>query len=75
LTPAANREGLSSAGSQLESLARLMNAAEISSFFYRPHQRRTYENWAAASHNRSTVSTAAGGEEAYRRQDDLRPLT
>lgn len=47
--PAANREVFSGDGSQLERYARVMNAAEINSSFYRPHQRITYEKWAAAT--------------------------
>lgn len=45
--PAANRERFSGSGSQLERYARVMNAVEINSSFYRPHQRKTYEKWAA----------------------------
>jgi uncharacterized protein YecE (DUF72 family) len=33
-------------GSHLERYARSLNAAEINSSFYRPHQRKTYERWA-----------------------------
>jgi uncharacterized protein YecE (DUF72 family) len=33
-------------GSHLERYARCLNAAEINSSFYRPHQRKTYERWA-----------------------------
>jgi uncharacterized protein YecE (DUF72 family) len=33
-------------GSHLERYARRLNAAEINSSFYRPHQRKTYERWA-----------------------------
>jgi len=36
-------------GSQLERYARALNAVEINSSFYRPHQRTTYEGWAAAT--------------------------
>lgn len=35
--------------SQLVRYARQLNAAEINSSFYRPHQRSTYERWAAAT--------------------------
>jgi uncharacterized protein YecE (DUF72 family) len=34
------------AGTHLERYARVMNAAEINSSFYRPHQHKTYERWA-----------------------------
>jgi uncharacterized protein YecE (DUF72 family) len=33
-------------GTHLERYARRLNAAEINSSFYRPHQRKTYERWA-----------------------------
>jgi uncharacterized protein YecE (DUF72 family) len=33
-------------GSHLERYARRLDAAEINSSFYRPHQRKTYERWA-----------------------------
>jgi uncharacterized protein YecE (DUF72 family) len=33
-------------GSHLERYARHLNAVEINSSFYRPHQRKTYERWA-----------------------------
>jgi uncharacterized protein YecE (DUF72 family) len=33
-------------GSHLERYARCLNAVEINSSFYRPHQRKTYERWA-----------------------------
>jgi uncharacterized protein YecE (DUF72 family) len=33
-------------GSHLERYARCLNAVEINSSFYRPHQRNTYERWA-----------------------------
>jgi uncharacterized protein YecE (DUF72 family) len=36
-------------GSQLERYARALNAVEINSSFYRPHQRKTYERWAGAT--------------------------
>lgn len=35
-----------SGGSHLERYARRLNAVEINSSFYRPHQRKTYERWA-----------------------------
>jgi uncharacterized protein YecE (DUF72 family) len=36
-------------GSHLERYARRLNAVEINSSFYRPHQRKTYERWARAT--------------------------
>lgn len=35
-------------GSHLARYGRRLNAAEINSSFYRPHQRKTYERWAAS---------------------------
>jgi uncharacterized protein YecE (DUF72 family) len=35
-------------GSHLERYARVLNAVEINSSFYRPHQPQTYERWAAS---------------------------
>jgi uncharacterized protein YecE (DUF72 family) len=35
-------------GSHLERYARRLNAVEINSSFYRPHQRKTYQRWAAS---------------------------
>lgn len=35
--------------SQLERYARRLNAVEINSSFYRPHQRKTYERWAQST--------------------------
>jgi len=35
-------------GSHLERYARCLNAVEINSSFYRPHQRKTYQRWAAS---------------------------
>lgn len=37
------------AGSHLERYARRLNAVEINSSFYRPHQRKTYERWARST--------------------------
>jgi uncharacterized protein YecE (DUF72 family) len=34
---------------QLERYARALNAVEINSSFYRPHQRKTYERWALST--------------------------
>lgn len=36
-------------GSHLERYARRLNAVEINSSFYRPHQRQTYERWARST--------------------------
>jgi uncharacterized protein YecE (DUF72 family) len=36
-------------GSHLERYARHLNAVEIDSSFYRPHQRKTYERWAQST--------------------------
>ena len=36
-------------GSHLERYARHLNAVEINSSFYRPHQRKTYERWAQST--------------------------
>jgi uncharacterized protein YecE (DUF72 family) len=36
-------------GTQLERYAQALNAVEINSLFYRPHQRKTYERWAAST--------------------------
>jgi uncharacterized protein YecE (DUF72 family) len=36
-------------GSHLERYARRLNAVEINSSFYRPHQRKTYERWAQSA--------------------------
>ncbi|TCS16708.1 DUF72 domain-containing protein [Caulobacter sp. BK020] len=36
-------------GSGLERYAAVFNAVEINSSFYRPHQRKTYERWAAST--------------------------
>jgi uncharacterized protein YecE (DUF72 family) len=36
-------------GSHLERYARRLNAVEINSSFYRPHQHKTYERWAQAT--------------------------
>jgi uncharacterized protein YecE (DUF72 family) len=38
-----------SGGSHLERYARHLNAVEINSSFYRPHQRKTYERWAQST--------------------------
>ncbi|HSS12589.1 MAG TPA: DUF72 domain-containing protein, partial [Rhizomicrobium sp.] len=35
-------------GSHLERYSQVLNAAEINTSFYKPHQRKTYERWAAS---------------------------
>ncbi len=40
---------LPAGGSHLERYARRLNAAEINTSFYRPHQRMTYERWALST--------------------------
>ena len=47
--PAALKPRFADAGTQLEKYAAHLNAVEINSSFYRPHQRKTYERWAAAT--------------------------
>lgn len=42
-------EGFPEAGTSLERYATRFNAVEINSSFYRPHQRKTYERWAAST--------------------------
>jgi uncharacterized protein YecE (DUF72 family) len=44
--PSRYGEEVPSGGSHLERYARRLNAVEINSSFYRPHQRKTYERWA-----------------------------
>jgi uncharacterized protein YecE (DUF72 family) len=44
--PSRYSEEIPVGGSHLERYARRLNAAEINSSFYRPHQRKTYERWA-----------------------------
>jgi len=46
--PAAQRAAFGSAGTHLERYAVRLNAVEINSSFYRPHQRKTYTRWAAS---------------------------
>ena len=41
--------GFPADGSGLERYAAVFNAVEINSSFYRPHQRKTYERWAAST--------------------------
>lgn len=45
--PAKYRSGFPDTGSQLERYAARLNAVEINSSFYRPHQHKTYARWAA----------------------------
>ena len=42
-------EGFPAEGTGLERYAAVFNAVEINSSFYRPHQRKTYERWAAST--------------------------
>ena len=46
--PAALKPHFPGDGAQLDKYAARMNAVEINSSFYRPHQRKTYERWAAS---------------------------
>ncbi len=46
--PAKYKEAFPAAGSHLERYAAGLKCAEINSSFYRPHQRKTYERWAAS---------------------------
>lgn len=45
--PGADRAAFTAQGSHLEKYASVFGAVEINSSFYRPHQRKTYEKWAA----------------------------
>lgn len=45
--PGADRAAFPAEGSHLEKYAAVFGAVEINSSFYRPHQRKTYEKWAA----------------------------
>ncbi|RTL53806.1 MAG: DUF72 domain-containing protein [Bradyrhizobiaceae bacterium] len=47
--PAQFKADIPGGGSHLERYARRLNAVEINSSFYRPHQRKTYERWAGAT--------------------------
>lgn len=44
--PSAHRTAIALQGTHLQRYASCLNAVEINSSFYRPHQRRTYERWA-----------------------------
>ena len=46
--PAPYADAFPRGGSHLERYASVMNAVEINSSFYRPHQYKTYERWAAS---------------------------
>ncbi|MBA2587409.1 MAG: DUF72 domain-containing protein [Alphaproteobacteria bacterium] len=46
--PAQYAEAFAGTGTHLARYATRMNAVEINSSFYRPHQRKTYERWAAS---------------------------
>ena len=43
------REGFSAGGSHLERYARRLNAVEINSSFYKPHQLKTWQRWAEST--------------------------
>ena len=47
--PSTSKEKAGGSGSHLERYARVMNAVEINTSFYRPHRRATYEKWARAT--------------------------
>lgn len=47
--PTAKADAFPGAGTHLERYARRMRCVEINSSFYRPHQRRTHERWAAST--------------------------
>jgi len=47
--PQSCKERVGGAGSHLERYARVLNATESNSSFYRPHRRSTYEKWASAT--------------------------
>lgn len=46
--PSRYAEQVPPGGTHLQRYARVLNAVEINSSFYRPHQRKTYEKWAAS---------------------------
>lgn len=46
--PARNAGHFPADGTHLERYARVLNAVEINTSFYRPHRRTTYERWAAS---------------------------
>lgn len=47
--PSQYKDDVPPGGSHLERYARRLNAVEINSSFYRPHQRNTYERWARST--------------------------
>jgi uncharacterized protein YecE (DUF72 family) len=47
--PSRYADQMPACGSHLERYARRLNAVEINSSFYRPHQRKTYERWARST--------------------------
>jgi uncharacterized protein YecE (DUF72 family) len=47
--PSRHAQHVSTGETHLERYARTLNAAEINSSFYRPHQRKTYERWASST--------------------------
>jgi uncharacterized protein YecE (DUF72 family) len=47
--PAACRDQVGGDGSHLARYARVMNAVEINTSFYKPHRRQTYEKWATTT--------------------------
>ena len=54
--PAADAASFPAAGTHLERYAKTMSAVEINSSFHRPHQRSTYERWAASTPDRFRFS-------------------
>jgi uncharacterized protein YecE (DUF72 family) len=46
--PARYADGFADTGTHLERYGKRLNAVEINSSFYRPHQKKTYERWAAS---------------------------
>lgn len=47
--PRAHAQRFPEEGTHLERCARVLNCVEINSSFYRPHQRKTWERWAAST--------------------------
>jgi len=64
-------------GTHLARYARHLNAVEINSSFYRPHQRKTYERWAASVPDgfRFSVKLPRHITHTLRLQDFREPLT
>ena len=46
--PSRYADTIAPGGTHLQRYARVLNAVEINSSFYKPHQRKTYERWAAS---------------------------